>query len=86
MAIMNKDDAIAYIGKLIGSAIREEIGTSETHKRFLHKLYHLKQATNLFLTAPDVYYAAAIMLKLNFSRGKGEVSFIAKTLGGIAKL
>lgn len=86
MPILCKDDAVAYLEKILTASIKEEIGTSENHKKFLHKQYHLKQVSKLFLSAPDVYFAAAIMHKLNFSRGKGEVSFIAKTLGGIAKL
>ena len=49
MPILSKDDAVAYLEKLLSAAIKEELGATQKHKKFLHKLYNLKQVSNLFL-------------------------------------
>lgn len=67
-------------------AIKAEIGTSEKFKKYVKKQHNLLRICNLFLSAPDVYHAVAIMTQLNFARGNGYISFIAKAIGGIAKL
>ena len=60
----------------------KKIGSQENHVKYLRKKYHLDKISQLFIDAPNVECAAAIMLRQKFTRGKGEAGMTIKKLIG----
>ena len=70
--IVTQDDATAYLMHLLLSNLQIEFaGREGVIRQEIQAMIAAKGAT-LFLAAPDIYYAAAVMVVQGFYLGKGD--------------
>ena len=76
----SEDDAAQYFNKLLSTNLQFEFAGRETAIRSELQSAQSYMSANLFIEAPDIYYAAAVMVQLKLYIGKGDIRNILRML------
>ena len=78
--IWTTKDAVDFLSKTLSQNLKQEFSSRETAIRQSMQSDLASEAASLFINAPDIYYAAAVMIMLQFYMGRGDRSQILNAI------
>lgn len=80
MPILSQEDAVNYLSKILGNNLKNEFSGRETAIRVRLQGAVSSEQAETFLSTPDKYYAAAVMILGDFVNGRGDIAQVVKMI------
>lgn len=80
LPILSQADAENFLSKMLGTNLKNEFSGRETAIRVRLQGAVSSEQAETFLSTPDVYYAAAVMILGDFVNGRGDIPPVVKKI------